>query len=523
MSVLSEIAKLNDSKNIKMGIIFSYAGMGVSLLGMLFVSNRVLNYIGDYNYGLYSFVTSITAWLTVASTALTASFLRYTTIEASESNGDVSKTNTIYLKMLLLIGTVVFIIGFSVLGVMYMSGSNIGKYNWEDSRLMYLLFALSVFNIGLTMPTSIFALYINYKKQFVFGKILSIVVAIINFIGQLLIAYFTRNIVAIALFAIVINLLTVLGNAYFSRNVLHINFAKVSLRENKALVYSIFVFSGILLFNTIVDQINTNVDKTLLGIFARPEDVTIYQMGQQLSTYFMMVSVAVSGVFAPTIHELTVKNDMLQINNLYLKISKLQSVILCCVAFGFLSCGKNFIIWWIGEQRILAYYVAAVLLILNLGPLTLNASIEIQRARNKHLFRAITYFILAFVNVGLSITFMNIFEPQYAVFACLTGTVIATICSHWISMNLYNKFVMGLPIGRYLVTLIQYMILGVVGYIVVLVCNELFINTIVSVLLKFIAQGLIFVCVYLLLTAMLNRVLIKDYLRKIVDRGNSKW
>lgn len=518
MSISNKFIEMNEAKNIKLGIIFSYAGMAVSIVGALFVLNRVLNYIGDYNYGLYSFVGSITTWLTVISSALTASFLRYTTLEANQSNGDVSKTNTIYLKMLLLIGIVVFVVGFSILGILYMTNSNIGKYNWEDSQLMYLLFALSIFNIVLTMPTTIFSLYINYKKQFVFGKLLAIVISIISFSGQLLIAYFTKNIVAIAVFAIVINLLTCVCNAYFSYKALHINFAKVSLKENKSLVYSIFVFSGILLFNSVVDQINTNVDKTLLGIFSKPEDVTIYHMAQQLSVYFMFMSVSVSGVFAPKIHELTVKHDIAKINDLYLKASKLQSIILCGVAFGFLTCGFNFIIWWIGEERITAYYVATTLLLLNIGPLTLNSSIEIQRARNQHLFRAITYFVLAIANVGLSIMFLQIFEPEYAVFACLAGTVISTICSHWIAMNLYNKFVMGLPIGRYLFTLSQYMLLGVVSHFVVLVCNKLFINQIECALYSFITQGLVFVCVYMIMVAILNKTDIKNYFRnKSVD------
>ena len=54
---------LKDNKNIKFGVILSYVGMAVSIVGTLLVSNRVLNYIGDYNYGLYSFVNSITTWL----------------------------------------------------------------------------------------------------------------------------------------------------------------------------------------------------------------------------------------------------------------------------------------------------------------------------------------------------------------------------------------------------------------------------------------------------------------------------
>ena len=506
--------KISDSKNIKMGVVLSYVGMAVSIIGALFVSNKVLNYIGDYNYGLYSFVNSITTWLTVASSALTASFLRYTTIEANENDGDVGKTNTLYFKMLTIIGLVVFAIGFTVLGVLFFSKINIGKYNWEDSQLMYLLFVLSIFNIGLTMPTNIYSLYISYRKQFVFGKNLSIFTSILNFAGQIIIAYFTRNIVFIAGFSIIITLMTLVCNSLYCYKDLHINFSKATFKDNATLVRSIFIFSGILLFNSIVDQINSNVDKTLLGIFSTPENVTIYQMGQQLAGYLTLMSVSVSGVFAPTINELVTNNDKCKINELYLKISKIQSIILCCVAFGFLACGKNFIIWWLGEDRILSYYVATALMILSLGPLTLNSSIEIQRAENKHRFRAAVYFVLAIANVGLSIFFLNVLDTQKAVFACLAGTVITTICSHWIAMNIYNKRIIGLPIKKYLYTLLQYMLIGVVGYLVVLICNKLFIDHVEYVFLKLVIQGIIFVVVYFTISLLLNKDAVIKYLRK---------
>lgn len=502
---------ISDSKNIKLGVLLSYTGMGISILGALFISNKVLNYIGDYNYGLYAFVNSITTWLSVVSSALTASYLRYAFLDANQNNGDVSRTNTVYYKMLSLIGILVLILGFSVLGILYASRSCIGKYNWKDSQLMYGLFALSIVNISITMPTSIFSLYINYKKQFVFARILTIVITIVTFAGQFLIAYFTRSIIAIAAFTILITVATYLCNRVYSKKVIGIRFAKVALRDNRGLFCSIIAFSGILLFNSIVDQINSNVDKTLLGFFARPEDVTIYQMAQQLAMYLTTMSVSVSGVFAPTIHELVVNNDTEKINQLYLKISKIQSMILCCVAFGFMACGKNFIIWWIGEKREISYYVASVLMLLNLGPLTLNSSIEIQRAKNKHLFRAIVYFALAIANIILSVVFLCIFKREYAIFACLAGTVITTIGSHWVSMNVYNKRIIGLPVGKYLLTLLQYIVAGALGYLAILGCNNLFIDQIERTLFKFVAQGVVFVAVYLLLIALINKTLLKNY------------
>lgn len=514
MSILIKHEQFNDSQNIKFGVILSYAGMGISILGALFISNKVLNYIGDYNYGLYSFVNSITTWLTVISNALTASFLKYASSEAYKNDGDIGKINAIYLKMLSIIGIAVLVVGFSTIGVLYASRCCIGRYDWEDSRLMYGLFVLSVVNIGLTMPTCVFSLYINYKKRFVFARILTIIITIINFAGQFFIAYISRSIVAIAVFTIAITLITCLSNAYFCRKSLKMRFAKISLRDNKSLLHSIFIFSGILLFNSIVDQINSNVDKTLLGIFATPEDVTIYQMAQQLTMYLTTMSVSVSGVFAPIIHQLIVKNDMEQINNLYLKISKIQSIILCCVSFGFLACGKNFIIWWIGEKRVVSYYVAAVLMLLNLCPLTLNSSIEIQRAKNKHLFRAVVYFVLAIANIVLSLVFLYVFKLEYAIFACLGGTAITTICSHWISMNIYNKRIMGLPVGKYLFTVFQYILVGILSDIVVLGCDRLFINQIKSTIFKFIIQGLVFVAAYLIFAALMNKSIVKNYFIK---------
>ncbi|MBR4237549.1 lipopolysaccharide biosynthesis protein [bacterium] len=509
---------LSDSKNIKLGVVLSYVGMGVSIIGSLFITNRVLNLIGDYNYGLYSFVNSITSWLTIVSSALAASFLRYATLDSQEGDETVGRINTIYLKLLSILGIFVLFVGLGIVLALYMCRIRIGTYSWEDSRMMYLLFGLSIFNIGLTMPTSIFTLFINYKKKFVFGKILVIFTTVLNFAGHFLIAYFTKNVVIIAGFTIIITLITFAINAFYCYRKIGISFSRTLLNENKSLLKSIIIFSSILLFNSIVDQINTNVDKTLLGFFSSPENVTKYQMAQQLAGYLVTMSVAVSGVFAPSIHEMVASNDQESLNRVFLKISKLQSIILCCVAFGFLTCGKDFVVWWIGDNRIETYYVCSVLMILSLGPLTLNSSIEIQRAENKHKFRAVTYFTLALANVGLSILCLNIFDPKYAIYACLCGTVVTTICSHWIAMNIYNKVKIYLPVRKYITTLLIYMLIGLLCFAVVFVMTSLLFETIESHLFIFIIQGSIFVILYLLVCAVININIVKKYLYRFFNR-----
>ena len=138
---------LSEDKNIKMGVILSYCEMAISIIGALFVSNRVLFLIGDYNYGLWSFVCSITSWLTVVSAALTSSYLRFATREAVDNNGDTSRTNGVFFSMLSILGLVIFILGTIVVLFLQLNKIPFASYSWEDSQILYILFFISIIDV----------------------------------------------------------------------------------------------------------------------------------------------------------------------------------------------------------------------------------------------------------------------------------------------------------------------------------------------------------------------------------------
>lgn len=515
--------RLSDSKNIKLGVVLTYISMIVSFLGTLLVTNKVLTYVGDYNYGLYSFVNSITSWLSIFSAALIASYLRFSSIEAKTTGGDISRINTYYFKMLLFLGLIILLSGSFVLLVLLISRVNFLDYSWEDSEMMYYIFFFSVFNIALTMPISIFPLYITYKKEFVFNKLVVIFTSIISFLGNFLIAYFTKNIVYISLYTIVITVITFLFNYFYSKRVLGISFVKVAISQDKQLVKRIILFSSILLLNSVVDQINSNMDKTLLGIYSTPENVTLYQVGHQFAVYLLVMSTAVSSVFSPTINSLVVDGNDDEVNRLFLKISHFQLIIVCLISFGFCASGDSFVRWWIGDSRIEAYYVGAILMLLNIAPLTFNSSIEIQRAKNKHLFRAITYVLAALLNVGLSIVFLNVFSKEHSVFACLLGTAVSITISHWILTNIYNAFVIKLPIKAYLFILMKYIIFGALSFSAVYFLNKYCLAKIISKdLLLFVIKGSIYVAIFTALVVSLDYKFISPYLKSFINRFRKK-
>ena len=387
-------------------------------------------------------------------------------------------------------------------------------YSWEDSQILYILFFISIVDVSVSMPTCIPLLILNYNKKFVVIKLTSVFISIVNPVINYLIARFTGSIIVLSINTFASTLTVFIIEYVFVRKVMKCRLHFASLRKNKMIVTSIIAFSSILLLNSIVDQIDSNIDKTLLGIMSIPENVTIYHFGQQFCTYLFAMSLAVSGVFSPSFHKLIAEEKRDEVNNLFLKISEIQTIILTLVAFGFLSCGKDFIIMWLGKDREGVFIVGVVLMMIELCPLTMNSSIEIQRAQDKHKFRAFVYFFVAIVNLVLSIMFLKIFPSEYAIEACLLGSLIARIVSHWILMNIYNSKVIKLPVKEYMLFLFKYMLVGSISFLVTFVLKKHLLVNMSSILIRFIIEGLTFTLLFLSLVVLLDGKKLKVILKE---------
>lgn len=503
-----------EKKNIKFGVALSYVSMVISILATLLFTNRILNYVGDYNYGLYSFVGSITSWLTIASSALNASFLRFTSIEAKQNANKTGRTNSIYLKLFTYISLAILGIGVSVIAVLYPQNVSIGKYSWEHSKMMYIMFAISIVNISITTAFTVFRLYINYKCRFIYEKTIAIVVTLLTYVGHFLIAYSTRNVLLISAYSLFVSLINICVNIVYAKKSCNIEFQTVSFKENSILVKGIFAFSGILIVNSIIDQVNSNLDKTLLGIFAQPKDITIYQMGMQFNSYLIIMVVAISSVFAPKINRLIVGDRKAEVDVIFLKISRIQSIVVSCIAFGFVACGKDFIIRWLGESRIEAYYVGVIIMLLNIMPLSVKTSVDIQRAMNKHYFRSVMYFSVAILNVILSIVFLKVFPARFAIYACLLGTVIASLITQWIVMNIYNYKVIQLPMKAMMIRLAICIGYSVICSVLTILVKDQFLFEVPTSYIKVLIEMTVFMVLYISSLLIFERKFILNNLLK---------
>ena len=529
---MSSIISKSTSKNIKFGVLISYITLIVSIIGNILVTKKVLNYVGVSNYGLFSFVNSITTWLTVISNALGASFIRFATIEKEETGGE-GQVKTLYNRLFLVIALVAVTLAAGLLLGLYLGNVQLFNYSKEESDILYVLFASSIIQVGITIGFSVYTLFINYKKKFIFARALTLVTNLTLFAGNWLIAYFTRNIIYIGMYAAFQALASIVIQIIYVKCVLkETGFTKTKIVD-KTLFRRIAVFSSILLFGAIVSQISNQVDKTILGSMGLANDVAIYQLGQSFSTYVIVLSSSVAAVYIPTVNELVVKRKDQELNDLFLRVSKFQIIVVTMVVFGFLAAGRDFTELWVGNEVKEAtvdgakkvYQIAAAWLILLLCSETMNLSIEIQRARNKHLFRCLTFFGLSVGNIGLSLFLIYLFGRDKAVEACLLGSVITSFLSNWVALNIYNAKNMRLPIFRYFFILVTHAIYGAVGFLGTYFLFKIeALHNLEYSFLSLILKGVIFVAIYGLLLLIFDRNFIKSILfeRGKMKKGESK-
>jgi O-antigen/teichoic acid export membrane protein len=246
--------------------------------------------------------------------------------------------------------------------------------------------------------------------------------------------------VAMVSTSLLISLITDVIYLIYAKQVLRVSF---SLRHaENGLFFQLLGFTSFIALNLIVDQVNNNMGKFLLGRFCGTEIVAVYALGYTLYQYYIMFSTSVSGVFSPRVHRIVSESmddhmaQRKQLTELFIKVGRVQFLILGLVASGVVFFGKQFIFFWAGEGYEESYTVATVLIMSVTVPLVQNLGIEIQRAQNKHWFRSLVYFIMACLNFMIMIYLC----PKYGATGAVIGTAVSYLLANGLVMNIYYHY-----------------------------------------------------------------------------------
>ncbi len=418
-----------NSKNRKIGATISLVNMLTSIVLGLIYTPFVLKKLGQGEYGIYSLASSIVSYLAILDLGFGSTLVRYTS-RAKAVDEDDRYINGFFLLFYCLISLISLGIGIVLsLGLGSFFGSSFSQDELVILRKVYFIFLA---NTALAFPASFFSAIIRTNEKFIFANIMTLISNILRHLFGVLVLLLGYHSVAMALVSLGVSIFAFIINLFCCFKKLHL---KIGLKKfDKSFYKEIIFFSAFILINIVVDELYGATDNIILGKVCGTVAVSIYAVGVTFKGYFSKFSMAISSVFLPHVSKLSVKNDGIEkMSNLFVKVGRIQFLLLSYILLGFTIYGREFIKLWVGNGYEDSFYIALLVIIPAIIPLSQNIGISILQALNKHKTRSIMYLCIALFNVGISIPL----SYKFAGIGAAMGTAIGNLLGQILFMNYY--------------------------------------------------------------------------------------
>ena len=143
--------------------------MAMSIIINLIYTPFMLKILGESEYGIYSLVSSIIAYLNLLSLGFGASYIRfYSKYKQCEDEEGIAKLNGLYLIVFLTMGIVALITGLTLAFNVDVFFNN--TYTANDLYIAKILMIFLAINMCISFPASVFVSYITSQEKFIFQK-----------------------------------------------------------------------------------------------------------------------------------------------------------------------------------------------------------------------------------------------------------------------------------------------------------------------------------------------------------------
>lgn len=417
----------------KAGIVLGYMSEAVKVLTRIFYTPIMLRLLGSSEYGLYDLVNSVVAYLGLLSLGFGSAYLRfYSRAKAKNDDQEIAKLNGMFIIIFSVIALICLVCG----GIMVSNVEIIFKSGLTDEEMgkAKILMLIMVINVAITFPNTVFNNSVIANERFVFQKSLVFAQALLSPFLSLPLLIMGYGSIGLVVITTLLTLGMLLLNIFYCFRKIHIKFSFSGLQWS--LFTEMFLFTFFLFLNQIIDQINWSVDRYLLGRIINTTAVAVYGIGALLNAMYIEMSKSVSNVYVTQVNRIVAEdNDNEKLTQVFVKVGRMQFVVLALVMTGVTFFGQSFLKMWVGDEFESSYYVALLLMIPETIPLIQNIGIEIQFAKNMHQTRSLVYSLMAIVNILISIPLIR----KLGVVGAAIGTAVSLIVCNGLFMNWYYQ------------------------------------------------------------------------------------
>lgn len=438
---------------LKIGSLLSILSIILGSLIQILYTPMYMKYLGTSDYGINSLVQSIMGYIGILNLGLGSAIVRYTIRYRTEGKIEEEKSlNGMFLTIFFIIMGISILIGI----YLYFMIPTLFTEKFTSTELIKTqkVFIIMMISTTISFPVSVFSTNIVSRQKFIYQKGLSLLKMIATPIAGAILMMKGFGLLTVVISIVILNLITYIFDVFYALKLgMRVKFRNFDINILKDISkYSFYIF-----LNIIIDRIYWGTDRIIIGKYIGTSAVGIYAIASIFNQVYMNLSTAISGVLFPKINILVVENRLKELSDLFIKVGRIQYILLGLISSGFIAFGKEFIYLWLGDGYSEVYTISLWIMIPFTVPLIQNTGIAIMQARNLHQFRAITYFFIAILNVVNSIQLVKI----YGALGCAIATGITFILGQIIAMNIYyhkrinidiilfwkNIFKMTIPIG----------------------------------------------------------------------------
>lgn len=425
----------------KAGTILSYVQIFLSNTISLIYTPLMLSILGQSEYGLYGTAGQFTSYLSLLNFGISGAYIKYNIdMRAQNDKEGEAKLNGMFFILYSVISFLTVVVGIGMMAA--------SDYVFQDSFTSAELIEFKkvmiciILNMIVTLMFNTIAMALIAYEKFIFIRCCLIFSGIISPIANLCALYFWQaTAFAIAFTTVVISFLTYIFYFIYAKKKLRIQFRFRNF--DMKIVKGVFIFSSFLLLNSITDMITNSTDTVILGAVSGTVAAAVYTIGSTFKGYFLAFSTSVSNVFAPQVNQIvSEKRGDEPLNEIFIRIGRVQFLIVSLILIGYIFIGQQFINTWAGPDYSGSYIIGLMLLIAVFVPSFQNVGLEIQKAKNLHKVRSITYLAIAVLNVIITIPLSMKYGGAGAAFA----TMICMLGGNFIFMNIYYHKRIGLNI-----------------------------------------------------------------------------
>lgn len=430
---------------LKAGVVLNYVVIFLNTVVGLLYTPYMLRMMGQSEYGLYSLVASVIAYLTVLDLGFGNAIVRYTAkFRAEKKTEEQYEMFGMFFLLYLIIGIIAFGIGLGLyFNVDTLFGNTMTAVELDRARIMMLLL---VANLAFTFPMSIWGSVIQAYEDFVFQKSLNIIRIILNTAVMICLLHFGYKAVAMVVVQTIFNVLTLVVNFIYCRRKLNIHIYFRFKHFHWGFLKEVAIYSFWIFLNAIMDRVYWSTGQFVLGAMVGTAAVAVFAIAIQLEGMYMQFSTAISSVFLPKVTAMVATNrSRKEISDLFIRTGRIQYIVLAYILSGFIIFGRQFIELWAGAGYSDAYIISLLFFIPLTVPLIQNLGITILQARNEMKFRSVLYIIIALVSLAMQIVLTRYFGG----IGCAMGVSGALVVGQILIMNVYYRRRQGLDIKTF--------------------------------------------------------------------------